>query len=110
MSTISNSNVLQFAEHRSPQDSIPQSPQHVVPIEELLTTNFISRHTHFASLDDLIDAGKSNEVFLAADGIGLGSEWNIFIRSVSQYPDWLALVREAGAEWQIRRIGLIIDA
>ena len=86
------------------------SLQHVVPIHDLLTNSFVSRHTRFTSIDTLIDAGELNAKWVGESNVHLGSAWNQFIRSVSDYPDWDAMVRDAGAEWLIRRIGIVIDA
>jgi hypothetical protein len=81
-----------------------------VPLAELLTDSFVSRHTRFGTIDALIAAAELNAHRRGVSGISFGRDWDLFIRSVSRHPGWPALIREACAEWQIRRIGLIIDA
>jgi hypothetical protein len=92
------------------QDGVALSSQHCVPLAELLTDSFVSRHTHFGTIDALIDAAELNAQRRGVRGISFGPDWDLFIRSVSRHSGWPALIREACAEWQIRRIGLVIDA
>ena len=63
------------------------SLQHTVPIQDLLTNSFVARHTRFASIDTLIDAGELNAKWVGESNVHIGSAWNQFIRSVSDYPD-----------------------
>ena len=86
------------------------SPQHTVPLPDLLTSSFICRHTRFTSVDELLHAGQLNAKWMDGTDARIGSIWDQFIRSVSDYHDWDAMVREAGAEWIMRRIGIVIDA
>ena len=86
------------------------SPQHTVPLQDLLTRSFISRHTRFTSVDELLHAGQLNAARVDGTDARIGGVWDLFIRSISEYHDWDAMVREAGAEWIMRRIGIVIDA
>jgi hypothetical protein len=85
------------------------SPQHTVPLPELLTDSFVSRHTRYGTIDALIEAGELHARWRGGRGITFGRDWDLFIRSVSRHADWRALLREACAEWKMRRIGLVID-
>jgi hypothetical protein len=110
MSNRAPSRVTQFPRAGSLQDGAALSAQHFVPLAELLTDSFVSRHTRFETIDALIEAAELNARRHGARGISFGRDWDLFIRSVSRHTGWPALIREACAEWQIRRIGLIIDA
>ena len=107
---FAGASTLAPSSHESLKGIEPSSRQHMVPIQELLTNSFVSRHTRFTSVDTLIDAGELNAKWVGESNAHLGSVWSQFIRSVSDYPDWDAMVRDAGAEWLIRRIGIVIDA
>ena len=86
------------------------SPQHTVPLQDLLTSSFISRHTRLTSVDELLRAGQLNASRVDGTDARIGNTWDQFVRSISDYQDWDAMVREAGAEWIMRRIGIVIDA
>lgn len=86
----------------------PSRP-HTVPLEELLTSGFLGRHSRFKDLDGLLAAGHAViDGLTAADPVRVRA-WSDFIRGCSIYPDWNAMLREAGGEWVIRRIGIVID-
>lgn len=78
---------------------------HSVPIEDLLTPSFISRYTRFANVDE----------FFAASGFKVESredleaipedKWDMYIRSVSSFHDWEAMLGEAGKEWAAKKLG-----
>lgn len=73
-----------------------------VPMNELLTPAFVSRHARFADLEAMIAAG--NEGKAPEDRSAPGREWDEFVRSVSSFPDWRAMLRPAGIEWAARQL------
>lgn len=109
MSKLASSRVSTLPKPGSSQDDVHASPQHTVPLAELLTDHFVCRHTCFGTVDALIKAGEQRARWRGARGIRFGSDWDLFIHSVSRHANWRALLQEACAEWKIRRIGLVID-
>jgi hypothetical protein len=93
-------------EAKTPAGSAPFT----VPIDELLNQSFVSRHTRFATLDDFLSASHLDPDELKDIVAPTRGSWDVFVRSVSRYSDASAMLREAGAEWIFRRIGLLIDA
>lgn len=79
--------------------------QHSVPIDELLTSSFISKHTHFSNADEMFDASgfkiENQDDFEAIPD----DKWDEFISSISTFPDWQAMLNEAGKEWAARKLG-----
>ncbi|HKJ82393.1 MAG TPA: hypothetical protein VJ961_00055 [Mariprofundaceae bacterium] len=77
-----------------------------VPLDELLTPAFVSQHTRFADVEELF----------AASGFDIGSQtdfesvpeekWNAFIRSVSDFADWEAMLGAAGGEWAAHKLDM----
>lgn len=93
----------------TPAPAEPAPGPCMVPILELLTPGFLSRHTQFPSFDDLVGAsGLGVGVLVDADA-ERQQEWDHFIRQTSRFPDWATMVREARGEWVIRRMGIAID-
>ena len=80
----------------------------MVPVEELLTPGFLIRHTGYNSLPTFLAAGGISMERLASLGPHSAATWDDFIRLVSVYPGWPAMLREAGAEWMMRRLGLAV--
>lgn len=70
--------------HNSTQASsraLPRrSHQHLVPIHELLTPGFLSRHTKFTSIDAFLSAGMMSAERLVDIDLQIGSNWDDFIR------------------------------
>lgn len=89
--------------------SAASSRPHRVPMAELLTPSFLRRHSRFKDLDGLLAAGRAVIDGLTAADPARVQAWSDFIRDSSSYADWQAMLREAGAEWLIRRIGLVIE-
>ncbi len=77
-----------------------------IPLNEMLTPKFIIEYTCFT---------KAEELF-AASGFKIDSEddvaaipndkWNGFIRSISTFSDWEAMLEEATKEWIIKNLEL----
>lgn len=80
--------------------------EHSVPVSELLTDDFIAKHTSFASTDAMFEASgfkiETQEDFAAIPD----DEWDTFIRSVSSFDDWQSMLGAAGQEWAVRKLGL----
>ena len=77
-----------------------------VPIEDLLTPEFVSSHTKFANIEEMFEASgfkiKSQDDFAAIPD----ADWDAFIRSISAFSDWESMLGEAGAEWATKKLGL----
>ena len=80
--------------------------EHNVPVSELLTDSFISRHTSFSSVDEMFKASgftiETQEDFAAIPD----AEWDNYIRSVSSFENWQSMLGAAGQEWAKRKLGL----
>jgi hypothetical protein len=79
---------------------------HPIPLDELLTPAFVSKHTRFASAEDLFEASgfriESQEDFAAIPD----DKWDEFIRSVSPFSDWHAMLEAAVGPWTAKKLGL----
>ena len=79
--------------------------QHSIPLNELLTPYFISRHTHFNNADELFEASgfkvESQDDFAAIPD----AEWDEFIRSISSFPNWQEMLEAAVKEWTTKKLG-----
>lgn len=80
--------------------------QHNVPVSELLTSSFLSRHTRFSSTKDLFEASgfklESSEDLAAIPD----DQWDDFIRSISNFENWQAMLGAAVKEWTAKQLGL----
>ena len=86
-----------------------KSGQHKVPIDELLTSSFVRRHSRFEDLDALLSASGLDPSLLIDLDADAKARWDDFTRLATTFPDWGSLLRSAGAEWVLRRIGIVID-
>ncbi|MCB9990470.1 MAG: hypothetical protein H6867_03690 [Rhodospirillales bacterium] len=100
-----------FDEFRKDLDKLAQNVaaldgQHDVPIDELLTPTFLLKHTRFSSTDELFEQSgfkiESPEDFEAIPD----EEWDNYIRSISNFNDWEAMLSKAGEIWITEKIGL----
>ncbi|HEX3684997.1 MAG TPA: hypothetical protein VHU83_20855 [Bryobacteraceae bacterium] len=77
-----------------------------VPVTELLTPEFLSSCSRFASADEMFEASgfqiESAEDFKAIPD----AEWNAFISSNTSCPNWETMLAEASGEWAKRQLGL----
>lgn len=75
-------------------------------LPDIVTDDFVSRHTSFATLDEMFTASgfqvETQEDFAALPV----NEWNEFIRSVSGFDGWQSMLGAAGQEWARRKLGL----
>jgi hypothetical protein len=86
------------------------SEQYKVPIGELLASGFVSRHSRFKSLSAMLSASSLEPRKLIDMDAATRERWDAFTRLTTAFPDWDSMLREAGAEWLIRRLGIIVDA
>ena len=95
----------------APKTAVASVPKpFVVPMSELLTPEFIFRHTRFATAEDMIRA-SGYRIESAADFDAVANDgWNDFIRAESRYSSWKAMTRVASGEWMWRRLGYAVDA
>lgn len=71
-------------------------------LTELFPDKFISEHTDFQSLQQMLDASGLDNV----DDF-LGSEaWSQFVTSHSRFTGWQQMFETASAEWYKRQVGL----
>jgi hypothetical protein len=80
--------------------------EHNIPISELLTDSFVSRHTSFSSAEEMFKASgfkvETQEGFAAIPD----AEWDNYIRSISSFDGWQSMLGAAGQEWAKRQLGL----
>lgn len=111
MQSIPQTKVVPFAARGQRADARPgaaasRHPPHMVPVDELLTPSFLIRHTGYNSLQAFLSAGGISMARLVSLGPQSAAPWDDFIRLVSVHPSWPAMLREAGVEWMLRRLGL----
>lgn len=77
-----------------------------VPVTEILTSDFLTRHTPFGSAVEMYEASgfkiETKEDFEAVPD----DEWDAFIRSVSSFDGWQAMLGAASKEWAVKQLGL----
>lgn len=88
------------------QDNVRQlDGRHNVPVNELLTPAFVSRYTKFSTAEDLFEASgykiESEEDFAAIPD----DAWNQYIRSVSNFSGWEAMLSKAAESWAAKKLG-----
>jgi hypothetical protein len=88
---------------------VPVASEYKAPIDDLLTSGFVRRHSRFDSLDALLAASGLDPRALAELGGDTRWRWDQFVRRTTTFPDWATMLREASAEWAVRRIGIYID-
>jgi hypothetical protein len=75
-------------------------------LTDILTPDFVSRHTRFANADEFFLASgfdvSSQSAFEAIPQGGLDS----FVQSASPFSCWQEMLNAAGAEWAKRKLGL----
>ncbi|HHY08376.1 MAG TPA: hypothetical protein GX530_07645 [Corynebacteriales bacterium] len=76
-----------------------------VPIVELLSPSFVSKHTRFTNVEEMFKAsGFSIETQEDFDAIP-ADERDEFIRSVSPFANWQAMMKEAIKLWTAEKLG-----
>lgn len=76
-----------------------------LPISELLTEAFLSKHTRFSRVEDIFDNSgfkvESQEDLAAIPD----DKWDEYIRSVSDFADWKSMLSAATQEWAAKKLG-----
>lgn len=71
-----------------------------VPIEELLTPEFMQRFTRFGSVDDMFDqSGFPVETEQDIEALVHTAEWDAFVATNTQFPTWEDIIGQAGQEY-----------
>lgn len=80
-----------------------------VPLSELLTPEFLAKHTHFASEDQLFEA-SGFKVETAEDFERIpDDEWDAFISESTPFSTWTEMLSTAATEWTKKKLGLTVD-
>jgi hypothetical protein len=75
-------------------------------LTDILTAEFIARHTKFANADELFaDSGFDVSGHAAFEAIP-EDKLDTFINSVSSFGSWREMLNSAGAAWAKRKLGL----
>ncbi|WP_306554781.1 hypothetical protein [Acidovorax sp.] len=88
----------------------PASRAVFIPVDELLTPGFVARHTMFPDFGALLRASAfvpEQVVFLEKTS---DDDWEKFIRRVSSFSTWNAMLKDARGEWIMRRLGVCTAA
>lgn len=103
---ITGLNDLQKRLQKLANDAEALDGSHDVPLDELLSEPFVREHTQFSSLSELIEKSgfdvQSAEDFKAIPD----DEWDQYIRSISSFADWRAMLGSATELWATKRLGL----
>ncbi len=77
---------------------------HNVPVTELLTPSFVSKHTNFKSVEELFEKSgfkvESPEDFEAISD----TEWDNYIQSTSNFDNWNSMLSKATEEWVAKKL------
>jgi hypothetical protein len=84
--------------------------QRVVPIGELLTPGFVSRHSRFQNVNQLLYAMGPGPCLLSDLDASNRQRLDDFTRLSTTFPAWEAMLRQARGEWVLRRIGIAVDS
>jgi hypothetical protein len=74
--------------------------------DEILTPDFMSRHTKFSNANNFFEASGFNVIDQTSFDAFPEDKLNIFVDSVSSFGTWRELLNTAGAEWVNRKLGL----
>lgn len=79
---------------------------HEVPVTELLSRAFLSKHTRFSSAEELFE----NSGFRIDDAEDFKAipddEWDTYIRSISRFSNWKDMMTAAAGDWMKKKLGL----
>ena len=79
--------------------------KHNVPMNELLNPTFVSKHTRFGTVEEMFDSSgfkvESQEDLAAIPN----DKWDDFIRSVSSFENWQAMLDQAVKNWTAKKLG-----
>ena len=79
---------------------------HAIPLPELLTPQFLQKHTQVAPHSELME--KSGFKVESADDFKAipDDEWDAYIRSISSFKNWQSMLSEAGKAWAMKKLNL----
>jgi len=75
-------------------------------LTEILTPEFISQHTKFASADELFEASGFDVSSQATFETIPEDQLDAFIGSISSFASWREMLNSAGAAWAKRKLSL----
>jgi hypothetical protein len=75
-------------------------------LTEILSSEFISQHTRFANVGDLLEAGGFDASTQSAFEAIPQDQLDAFINSESPFSSWKEMLNTAGAAWAKRKLGL----
>jgi len=80
--------------------------EHKIPVNEVLTVEFMRQHTKFGSFDEMIEA-SGQKVESAEDFDAIPDDvWDDFVRTTTEFKSWEAMLGAAGALWAQKKMGL----
>jgi hypothetical protein len=80
--------------------------KHSVPMPEVLTDSFVSEHTKFSSLNELLET-SGFDAESAEDFEAIPDEpWDDYISSVSCFNSWQDMLESACAKWATSKLHL----
>lgn len=79
--------------------------EHEVPLDQILTDDFISKHTKFQNADEMFQAsGFKMDTVEDWEAIP-EDEWDVFIKSISSFADWEAMYGQASEDYLVSKLG-----
>jgi hypothetical protein len=80
--------------------------KHDVPVNELLTSEFISSHTHLSSADELFEKSGFKVESLEDFTNIPDDKWDQYIRSISSFSNWEAMLSKATELWATKKLSV----
>jgi DNA primase catalytic subunit len=80
-----------FQQARAKLDKLEELTKRTFTLREVLTDDFISRHTQFKTLDEFLAAGG----FQRPEEIAIGPQWDQLIARHTQFANWDELKQAA---------------
>ena len=72
---------------------------HNVPLLELLSPPFMSKHTDYSTFEAMLEASPF-KVETAEDFKAIpDEEWEVYVRKATRFDSWQEMQKEAGVEW-----------
>ncbi len=104
-------NVLQLNPRLSRSEVVWPGVQPVyVPVDDLLTPRFLSRHTRFLDFRALLMASAFRPEQIPGLEHTIDPVWEVFIQRVSRFATWRAMLQDARGEWILHRLGVCVDS
>lgn len=75
-------------------------------IDEILSSQFMRKHTRFSSFTEMLNAskwkGSTAEQFEAIPD----AEWDAYVRQIAKFGSWKEMLSKAAEEYAARKLGL----